>query len=252
MRDVENVIDDLKGEASFFAEGAQALHIAGARASVEAAADNAGGDERAGFGAVDSLHHGGGGGFTFAFNVEHLAADHAIHGAGGACNFSDNGDGEVGWATQTGEHFIGLGLQRIASEYGDGLAINDVAGGFAAAQIVVVERRQIVMHQRIGVQHLDGRAELLNAVGIAGGCEFLAGDEARGLHAQDGAQTLAASKNAVAHGAVDGLWNRVSRRQQALKRTVGLLHARMKDFLYVDGHQFPSYWDWPSKQQEVQ
>jgi hypothetical protein len=40
-----------------------------------------------------------------------------------------------------------------------------VAGGPAAPQIVIVECGKIVVDQRVGVEHLEGCAELLDASG---------------------------------------------------------------------------------------
>ena len=45
--------------------------------------------------------------------------------------------------------------QRVARQDRHGVAENFVAGGTAAAQIVVIERRQIVVDQRIGVDQLQ-------------------------------------------------------------------------------------------------
>jgi hypothetical protein len=38
-----------------------------------------------------------------------------------------------------------------------------VAGGLAAAQVVVVQGGQVVVDERVGVEHLEGRAQPLNA-----------------------------------------------------------------------------------------
>ena len=63
------------------------------------------------------------------------------------------------------QHFIGLGLQSVAGEDRDGLAECFVASGTSAAQVVVVERGQIVVNQGIGVQHFERRARPLDAGG---------------------------------------------------------------------------------------
>jgi hypothetical protein len=55
-----------------------------------------------------------------------------------------------------GQQFEGERLQRVAGEDGGRLVERDVAGRLAAAQIVVVHRRQVVVDQRVGVDHLDG------------------------------------------------------------------------------------------------
>jgi hypothetical protein len=64
-----------------------------------------------------------------------------------------------------GDGLEGEGLERVAGEDGDGFAEDDVAGGLAAAEVVVVERGEVVVDERVGVEHLDGGAE----VGDAGG-----------------------------------------------------------------------------------
>ena len=48
-----------------------------------------------------------------------------------------------------------------------------------------------------------------------------AGDHLRGLHAEDGTQALAAGKNAVPHGLMDGRGILRSGGKQALERLVG-------------------------------
>ncbi len=93
------------------------------------------------------------------------------------------------------EHIEGLGLQGIAGENGGGLVEGAVAGGAAAAQVVIVHGRQIVMHQRVGVDefHRAGRdieTPRRRADGRAGGVY------------QERAHTLAATEHRIAHGLV--------------------------------------------------
>jgi len=47
--------------------------------------------------------------------------------------------------------------QRVPGEDRDGLAVDDVAGGLAAAEVVVVHAGEVVVDERHGVHHLDGR-----------------------------------------------------------------------------------------------
>ena len=49
-----------------------------------------------------------------------------------------------------------LGLQPVAGEDGDAVAVDDVQRRPSAPQRVVVHRRQIVVDQRVGVNQLDG------------------------------------------------------------------------------------------------
>ena len=164
----------------------------------DSAGDHADANERAGLGAMNGFDQLGRGLEVFAFEVEHLAADHALDGADGVGDEADDLDGCGGRAVEAGEHFKGAGLQRVAGEDGDGFAKDHVAGGLAAAQVVVVEGGQVVVDERVGVQHLDGRAQVFDAAGQR------AGNGDGGLVGEQRAQALAARKGGVAHGAVNG------------------------------------------------
>ncbi len=119
-------------------------------------------------------------------------------------------------ALQPRQHLVGERLQGIAGEDRRRLAVSLVAGGTAAAQVIVIERRQVVMDQRIGVDHLQGRADFLHAHRQCAAD----GRHARALHAQDGTDTLTAGKDAVAHRAVDGDGIRIVAGKQALQGLV--------------------------------
>ena len=108
--------------------------------------------------------------FVFGFEVNDLAADHAVDGAGGVGDFANDGDARLGWTNQLGEHFIGLCLQGVSGEDGDGLSKDFVAGGASAPQVVVIKRGQIVVNQGVGVEHFERRAHLLDACGQRAGC----------------------------------------------------------------------------------
>ncbi len=113
----------------------------------------------------------------------------------------------------------GFGQQAVAGEDGERVAVQDVQRRHAAAQAVVVHRREVVVHQRVGVNHLDGAGrrhgdesrggELLGRPRPIG-----AGDRLRGRQRQDGPDALAANGDAVAHrlgdqhGAHRGRWQR--------------------------------------------
>ena len=78
-----------------------------------------------------------------------------------------------------------------------------MAGRFAAAQVIVIEGGQVVVDQRIGMQHLDGCAQIFNTRWkiAAVGCTGM--DHAGRFHGQDRPQTLASGKGAVTHGSMD-------------------------------------------------
>ena len=94
--------------------------------------------------------------FAFGFEVGDLAADHAIYGACGSGNFRQHGYAALGVDGSRGDDFESEGEQGIAGENGGGFAEFLVARRLAAAQIVVVEGRQIVVNQRVGVDEFDG------------------------------------------------------------------------------------------------
>src|SRR5271168_4625372 len=90
------------------------------------------------------------------FQVGDLAADHAVDGAGGGGDFAEDGDAALGIDGGGGDGFECKREERIASEDGGGFAEFFVAGGFAAAEVVVVEGGEIVMNQGISVDKFDG------------------------------------------------------------------------------------------------
>ena len=92
--------------------------------------------------------------------IDGLAAGHAARAAGVgqqgdhfelACRTSP-----IGWL---GQQLEGQRLQAVADQQGGRLVVLDVAGRLAAAQHVVVHARQVVMHQRIGVDQFDGAGD---------------------------------------------------------------------------------------------
>ena len=246
---VQDVVDDLEGETGFFAEGAEAvdpglrIETWGTRIcadAIEASGDDAGGDEGPGFGAVDGFDEFGGGGGAFGFDVDDLAADHAGSEGGVGAYAGAYGDGDLfedcddgcGWGGELSDGLEGEGLEGVAGEDGDGFAEDDVTGGLAAAEVVVVEGGEVVVDEGVGVEHLDGGAEVGDARGEVG----RAGDHACGFHAEDGAEALAASEGAVAHGAVDGVGEGVGRGQEAFEGCVVELRAGEEQGFYVGLH----------------
>ena len=61
-----------------------------------------------------------------------------------------------GWELRDG--LEGEGLEGVAGEDGGGFAEDDVAGGLAAAEVVVVESGKVVVDEGVGVEHLEGCA----------------------------------------------------------------------------------------------
>jgi len=132
-----------------------------------------------------------------------------------------------GRAIETGEDLVGLGLECVAGEDGDGLAESYVAGGFAAAQVVVIEGGQIVVDERVGVQHFEGCAQLFNSCGDG------SGDGDGGLDGKHWPETLAASEDRVTHRAVNGGRDGLDRGDQRFERLIGQFGAFFYERLHI-------------------
>ena len=78
-----------------------------------------------------------------------------------------------------GQHLEGHGLQAVADQQGGRFVVLDVAGRAAAAQHVVVHARQVVVDQRIGVDHFDGAGDDVEASGCGIG-QFAGGEGEQG------------------------------------------------------------------------
>src|ERR1700722_11440132 len=128
--------------------------------SVEAAGDEAGGDESSCFGAVDGFDQLGGGWGAFGFDVHDLAADHAGRelGVEVADRAYAGADGEGYFAEERYRCCGGRGGR--AGEDDGGFAEEDMAGGLPAAKVVVVEVGKFVVDEGVGVEHLQCCAEV--------------------------------------------------------------------------------------------
>ncbi|MNS71255.1 hypothetical protein D3C72_1046190 [compost metagenome] len=105
----------------------------------------------------------------------------------------------------------GGGLQGVAGQDGGRLVIGDVQGRTPAAHVVVVHRRQIVMHQRIGVDAFQG------AGGAQHGALVHLEHPAR-LDGEEGPQPLARAERGIAHGLGQTRFRPVGARQQLVER----------------------------------
>ena len=70
---------------------------------------------------------------VLGFQIDNLAADHAVHGTGGASNLFDDAHAGFRRTAQPRQCFVRLSLQRITGQNCDCLAKNFVASGPAAA-----------------------------------------------------------------------------------------------------------------------
>ena len=112
-----------------------------------------------------------------AFQIRHLSGDE-LQRAGGFGDFQNNLVVRIAreFFALRGD-FKRLRQQRVARQHGDAFAENFVVGRLAAAEIVVVHRRQIVVDERVGVDALDGARER-HGVGVAAAASFGRGETA--------------------------------------------------------------------------
>ena len=109
--------------------------------------------------------------------------------------------GRGGGGKAADEGLEGKGLEGIAAEDGRRLVVRPVAGGATTAEIVVIHRRQVVMNERVGVDHLhrDGcsRRRLPDLGGGSLGSGWRAGPG--GPQHEGRAETLSRREERIAH-----------------------------------------------------
>src|SRR6185369_3100760 len=113
-------------------------------------------------------------------------------------------------------------------------------------EVIIVERRQVVVYQRIRMQHLDRCAELFYAL------RQLAGDHACGFHAQDRTKPFATSEHAVTHGLMNDGRKYIGTGKQPLERSVSELLALCKSFLQHEASSIAErLWSMPRSTAEL-
>jgi hypothetical protein len=84
---------------------------------------------------------------AFCFEVRHLSPDHAMDGACGGGNLREDGGAAVRGYRGCSDRLKRQCQKRVTGKNRQGLAKFLVAGRFAAPQVVIVERRQVVVNQ---------------------------------------------------------------------------------------------------------
>jgi hypothetical protein len=188
--DVEDVVNDLKEDAELGGEASPGGRLGLVHAGQEEYADHRGADQAPRLQGVQTAQllgrvpHSG--------HVQVLPADHPVH-SGGRGQLAGGGQHERGLADLLAEEVAeGLGIEAVAGEDGDVLAVLHVARGPSAAQVVVVHGRQVVVDERVGVDELDGRGQGEHAGRVAA-------DGPLGGQRQHGPDALAAGQQRVAH-----------------------------------------------------
>ena len=188
-RHVEDVVDDLEQDAELAREVPDGVH-ASAGTQQDYALD-AGPDQPPRLELVQPAQ-GRLAALGEALHVDVLPADHAVD-AGRRRQLADRREHVARVALLVvGEVAERLGVEPVPGQDRDVLAERAVAGRPAAAQVVVVHRRQVVVDQAVGVDQLERGRERQHAVLVL--------DRPRRGQREDRADALAAREQAVAHG----------------------------------------------------
>ncbi len=156
---VHDVVDDLEGQAELLAVRREAAHQRRASAAHQRAHPCRGREQRARLATMDGTDARQRRGMSRRGEIEGLAAHHAGL-ARGAGQLADGGERAPRRHGGRGGHEAeGLGEERVAHQDRDALAEDAMAGGAPAAQVVVVHGGEIVVHQRVGVDQLEGAGE---------------------------------------------------------------------------------------------
>jgi len=209
--DIEDIVGDLEGEAEVVGVITQgevefAMGLAQHRARLTGE-----GEQSAG---LHLLQPGDPGNIEIqivGLKVDHLTADHAER-AGGLGQSGDQFTANLGIGMGGGmsQHFEGAGQQGIAGEESGLLIELTMTGRAAPAQIVIIHAGQIIVDQRIAMDHFD-------RTGDADGGAFGDMEQAGRLHHQEGAQPLAAIEAGITHGLDHAVFRTVRQRQQTIK-----------------------------------
>jgi hypothetical protein len=162
---------------------------------------------------------------ALCFKIFDLSANHSVNGASAPSYLFNDFYAIFRGALQPRQDFIRLRLKRVAGKDRQGFPKDDVAGWLAAAEIVIVERRQIVMNERLCMQHFQCAAQFFHAFRQA------SGDHARGLKAQNRTKPFASGKNTVSHGLMDGVRPLCSGGQKLFQRSVNGALALRKNLI---------------------
>src|SRR6202030_2082035 len=117
--------------------------------------------------------------------------------------------------------FKGDRQQRISRQHGDTVAKNFVASWPATPEIVVIHARQIVMHERVGVDAFECTSEWKRVIDLSA-ASFGGGKT------KNWPKAFSAGEQAVAHGLVNGSRFCVLFWQMAIQCPIDLFLPRLE------------------------
>jgi len=211
---VQEIVCDLEGDADREPEASQPLEQGKARTGESRTTHDRSGDQGRGFSFVDRLDARD----TRIPGIKGEIVDLAPHEREGACSASQIARGKKQrfcgqvWRTVC-QYFEGRSEKRVPGQDRDRLPERDMDGGAPTALDIVVHAGQVVVHQRIRVDELDGRRERERTLGrrTHGLC---------GCECKRRPQTLASWEKQVPHRCVEVLRRGAGFRQGTLQHGV--------------------------------
>jgi hypothetical protein len=119
-----------------------------------------------------------------------------------------------------GEDFESEGEEGVAGEDGDAFTVNDVGGGAAASEVIIVHAGEVIVDEGIGMDAFDGGGGVEGEWGGAPG--GLGGGEA-----EDGAEAFSAGEEGIAHGLVEGGGFGGGFGEEAIEGVINFLEMRL-------------------------
>jgi len=193
---IKNVVDHLKGQAQGPAEPGQVGQGAGIRPGGHRTEPEGSGDEGTGFCAMNLDEFFQWDALLFRIQIEDLSGNQT-QTPGGVGKFRHEiGGGVAPVGFDSGHGGKSLRQQAVARQHRHGLPIDLVVGRAAAAEIVIVHTREVIVDQRVGVDTFDG-AGPGQSVRLPTACGPCRGE------AKDRSEAFSAGQEAVAHGLVN-------------------------------------------------
>src|ERR1700747_469699 len=135
--------------------------------------------------------------FAFGFDVGDLAANHSIDGACSGGNLCKDGSAAICGGGSCTNGFKCQSQKSIAREDGDGFAEFLVASRFATAEVIVVQRRQIIVDQGVSVDKFHAASGVKRRRDIAR-------EDARRFETENWTDALSSGEDAVTRGGMNG------------------------------------------------
>src|SRR5262245_25649996 len=194
---VKNVVNDLKRETNAIAKSGNVLQLLVRRRRQIRADPNGNADQRTSFRSMDSFQLFWRYGRTLESQVQDLTGHHARRSSRSMAQRRDRLEQTVGGKSFTLCHYLERECQKcIAGEDRHRLTELFMARGPSTTEVIVVHRGQVIVDQRIRMNHLDRRHDWNDRLPVFVP-DRICGDTKTRPYA------LASSQRAVAHGFVN-------------------------------------------------